>query len=252
LNDRRNGATVSTIAGGHTLAVVETVLGRLVEVQARNTIHHPTVRILDSEETIERTGPDHVAILGVHDGGCVRTIEVAGGSGPGARFVSEVVGTAGEQRLTSSAAPGGFRMSDVVLETSVECAPPDPPAAPGLSGAPSNVTELYAMRLRSTAVDAAPPGSPKPSISRGSSTSLSGPQTPDVASVSDDVASITTRWSWPTASRPRTIRAALSLSVLRALVQYAAPGTVAVGHRLIDAGFAPQLPGRGASAIDRR
>jgi hypothetical protein len=64
-----------------------------------------------------------------------------------------VVGTAGEQRLTSSAAPGGFQMSDVVLETSVECAPPDPPAAPGLSGAPSNVTELYAMRLRSTAVD---------------------------------------------------------------------------------------------------
>jgi len=90
-------------------------------------------------------GVDPVRTIGVHDGGCVRTIEVAGGSGPGARFVSEVVGTPGEQRLTSSAAPGGFRMSDVVLETSVECAPPDPPAAPVLSGAPSNVAELYAM-----------------------------------------------------------------------------------------------------------
>src|SRR4029453_18743162 len=82
---------------------------------------------------------------GTHDGGCVSTIEVVGGSGPGARFVFEVVGTAGELRLTSSAAPGGFQMSDVGLETSVECAPLDPPAAPGLSGAPSNVAELYAM-----------------------------------------------------------------------------------------------------------
>jgi len=36
-------------------------------------------------------------------------------------------------------------MSDVGLETSIECTPPVPPAAPGLSGAPSNVAELYAM-----------------------------------------------------------------------------------------------------------
>jgi predicted dehydrogenase len=145
LSDRSSGATLSTIAGGHTLAVAEAVLGGLVELQAQSAILHPKVQILGTDQTVERTCPDHLAILGTHDSGCVSTIEIAGSRPPGTPFLLEVIGTDGELRVTGARAAGGFQAGDLQLETTLEAQAAPAAAVPQLRGPPANVSELYAM-----------------------------------------------------------------------------------------------------------
>jgi predicted dehydrogenase len=145
LSDRSSGATLSTIAGGHTLAVAEAVLGGLVELQAQSAILHPKVQILGTDQTVERTCPDHLAILGTHDSGCISTIEIAGSRPPGTPFLLEVIGTDGELRVTGARAAGGFQAGDLQLETTLEAQAAPAAAVPQLRGPPANVSELYAM-----------------------------------------------------------------------------------------------------------
>lgn len=144
LNDKRNGATLATIPGGHTLAMVERILGRFTEVQAQTAIHNPKVKIIGTDKTIDRNCADHLAILGAHANGCVTVVEIGGSRLQGAPIVFEVTGSAGELRITGSRG-GGFRTADLALETTVHAAPVPPPAVPGLQGVPANVAELYVM-----------------------------------------------------------------------------------------------------------
>jgi len=142
LQDRRNGATLETIAGGHTLAAIEAVVGAYAEVDARTSILRPMVRITGSGEEVVRTCADHMLVLGAHAGGCVSTLEVTGGDGR-TPFLFELTGEAGWLRITG-AHPGGFQVANLSLETSVAGVETPAPVAPGLKGAPANVAEAYA------------------------------------------------------------------------------------------------------------
>ena len=51
-----------------------------LEVDARNSILRKQVRLSGTEDVIERTCADHMMVLGLHDSGCVSTLEIAGGS----------------------------------------------------------------------------------------------------------------------------------------------------------------------------
>jgi predicted dehydrogenase len=145
LNHRKYGATMTAIQGGHTLAAVEMLLGRFTEVTAQNTIQVPQVRIIGTDEFIERDCPDHVAIIGRHESGCVSTVEVCGGRNPTTPFVFEIIGEKGEIRISGLCA-GGYQTGVLKLETTLENPPPAPePVGPGLKGPPANVAELYAQ-----------------------------------------------------------------------------------------------------------
>jgi predicted dehydrogenase len=154
LSDKSTGATLSTIAGGHTLAVVEAVLGRFAEVQAQAVIQHPKVQIMGTDEVVERSCADHLALLGVHEGGCVSTVEIAGARPPASPFLLEAIGERGELRVTGAKSAGGFQVGDLKLETTVDAAPQPASAIPGLRGPPSNVSELYLMLA--AAIDGGP------------------------------------------------------------------------------------------------
>ena len=143
LNDRRNGATLTTIPGGHTLSVVEYVLGSIVELQAQAVTQYPKVRLTDGSGHFERNCPDHIGILAQHETGCVSSIEIAGAQAVTTPFVFELKGEAGELQLSGSF-PGGFQAGNQRLETTADVAPLEP-AVQGLHGPPSNVAELYAM-----------------------------------------------------------------------------------------------------------
>lgn len=141
LQDKRNGATLETIAGGHTLALIEHVVGGYVEVDARTSILQSTVEVVGSGEQITRTCADHMLVLGRHAGGCVSVLEVSGVGGK-RPFLFELVGEKGALTLTTSN-PAGFQAGAIHLETTVEAEATPPSSISELVNAPVNVAETY-------------------------------------------------------------------------------------------------------------
>ena len=142
LQDRRNGATLATIAGGHTLASVEAVVGAMESVSARNSILLDKVEIMGTGESVERTCADHMFILGKHASGCVSSVEIVGGVNLPLRF--ELRGSTGTLEIIGQH-PGGYQCGHLTVTTSPPSEPqPDLPV-PGLDGNPLNVAQLWAQ-----------------------------------------------------------------------------------------------------------
>lgn len=140
LQDRRNGATLATIAGGHTLAMVEEVVGPYVEVSARNSILTPEVEIAGTSERVARTCADHMIVTGLHATGCVSVVEiVAGEPEMGLRF--ELRGTQGRLGIGGHH-PGGYQCAELHLEGE------EPAPHPGLPSQAINVAQVYAALER--------------------------------------------------------------------------------------------------------
>ena len=116
LQDKRNGATLETIAGGHTLAAMVALAGAYNEVDARNTILQSRVRISGTDELIQRTCADHMLVLGHHESDCVSTLEVLGGSAQ-RPFSLELSGENGWLKVSGGGA-GGYQAGFLKLETS--------------------------------------------------------------------------------------------------------------------------------------
>jgi predicted dehydrogenase len=115
LQDKRSGATLETIAGGHSLAVVEEIAGAYIEVDARNDTLVDRVRIQGTDEAVRRTCADHMMVLGKHAGGCVSTLEVTGGV-MARPFVLELIGERGWLKIIGGRA-GGYQVGNLRLET---------------------------------------------------------------------------------------------------------------------------------------
>lgn len=145
LQDKRNGATLSTIAGGHTLAAVEAIVGRYADLSAINSILRDTIQITGTDETVARTCPDHVLVIGRHEGGCVSTLEVIGGA-PDMPFRLELRGTEGTLEVSGHHA-GGYQVGNLAVATTPESAPQPALAVPGLKGASINVSEAWTAFL---------------------------------------------------------------------------------------------------------
>ncbi|WP_373079948.1 Gfo/Idh/MocA family protein [Zhongshania sp.] len=141
LQDKRNGATLETITGGHTLAAMEALAGAYVEVDARNTTLRKHVRIQGSADVVQRSCADHMLVTGQHASGCVSTLEVAGGV-IDRSFSLELVGENGWLKI-SGGHPGGYQVGLLNLETSFPSEPLTPLVATGLDGPPLNVAEHY-------------------------------------------------------------------------------------------------------------
>jgi predicted dehydrogenase len=141
LQDKRNGATLETIGGGHTLAPVEALVGPYVEVDARNSTLLASVPVQGSDKTVERTCADHMLVLGLHDSGCVSTFEMIGGTSDRPALF-DLMGESGWLRVRG-AAPGTCQIAQLTLEASVPIEPAEPVAL-DLKGPPANVAETYA------------------------------------------------------------------------------------------------------------
>jgi predicted dehydrogenase len=141
LQDKSNGATLATIAGGHTLAMIEAVVGAFTEVSARNSILRDKIAIVGTGEVVTRTCADHMLILGSHAGGCVSSTEIVGGVNMPLRF--ELRGSEGTLEI-SGQHPGGYQCSYLEVGTSPPSAPQPWQEIVGLEGNPFNVSQLYA------------------------------------------------------------------------------------------------------------
>jgi predicted dehydrogenase len=148
-NKSSSGANLLTINGGHTLDVVEAVLGPIIEIDARTEIFWPAVKLTDTGEESVRETADHFAVLGKTQSGAVFTAEIYGGVAPqDTRSSFEIRGSEGWLRLTSCH-PYGFQAGDIELTSNVPfAAPEEASVSGGFMGAAINVGEVYASLVR--------------------------------------------------------------------------------------------------------
>ena len=148
-NKTSSGASLLTINGGHTLDVVEAVLGPIVEIDARTEILWPTVKLTDTGEESTREIADHFAVLGKTQSGAVFTAEIYGGVAPqDTRSSFEIRGSEAWLSLTSDH-PYGIHAGDPTLRSNIPFVIPDEPAVSGgFMGAAINVGEVYAHLVR--------------------------------------------------------------------------------------------------------
>jgi predicted dehydrogenase len=148
-NQTSSGANLLTITAGHTLDLVEAVLGEVVEVDARAEILWPAVRLTDLGEESLRDTPDQVAVLGRTRSGAVFAADISAGVAPeDVRFSFEIRGSEGWLRLMNDH-PYGFQAGNPKLTSNVDFETPEEASVcGGLMGAAINVGEVYAHLLR--------------------------------------------------------------------------------------------------------
>ena len=140
LQDKQNGATLATIAGGHTLALVEAVVGAFDEVSARSSIVQDRVELAGTGETVSRTCADHLLIHGHHIGGCVSNVEIVGGVAMPLCF--ELRGTEGTLEIAGGH-PGGYQCGNLVVTTTPHS---QPQLLPGLQALKATLSRRPALR----------------------------------------------------------------------------------------------------------
>jgi len=148
-NRPSSGANLLTITGGHTLDLVEAVLGPIVEVDARTETRWPLVKLTDTGVESVRATADYVGVLGKTRSGTPFTADIdAGVSRENIRFSFEVRGSMGWLSLTSNH-PYGFQAGDLKLTSNVLFVEPDAAAVSGGTMETAiNVGEVYAQLVR--------------------------------------------------------------------------------------------------------
>ncbi len=148
-NRPSSGANLLTITGGHTLDLVEAVLGPIVEVDARTETRWPLVKLTDTGVESVRATADYVGVLGKTRSGTPFTADIdAGVSRENIRFSFEVRGSMGWLSLTSNH-PYGFQAGDLKLTSNVLFVEPDAAAVSGGNMETAiNVGEVYAQLVR--------------------------------------------------------------------------------------------------------
>ena len=148
-NKTVSGANLLTITAGHTLDVIEAVLGPIIEVDALTETLWPAVKLTDTGGHSVRETPDHIDVLGKTRSGAVFTADVSGGIEPeNARFTFKIRGSDGWLSLTGGH-PYGVQAGDLKLTANVPFAPPEEAAVSGgLKDAAINVAEVYAHLVR--------------------------------------------------------------------------------------------------------
>src|SRR5207248_4615322 len=102
--DKGNGANLLTVPFGHSLDVLNHVLGEFAELSAVSDVRRPLITVQETGKQIVKTAVDQIAVIGTLTSGATASIHirefVAGGTG----FLWEINGTAGTLRITADAA----------------------------------------------------------------------------------------------------------------------------------------------------
>jgi predicted dehydrogenase len=155
LNDKKNGATMLSIALGHTADALCHCLGEVRELSATMTVRRKTFTIGETGESKPMTAEDQVAVTGLLEGGAAFSIHYRGGSSRGTNLLWEINGTEGDLQLTAAGGQAQIFEMDVRggkgAQSSLEILPvPEqyrwsPPQGPGPS---TNVAQAYARFAR--------------------------------------------------------------------------------------------------------
>jgi predicted dehydrogenase len=152
--DKGNGANVLTIPVGHSLDILNYVLGEFADLSAVVGVRRPRITIEGTGEKVAKTSPDQVAVIGTLTSGAIASVHVREAVSGGTGFLWEINGSDGTLRISADAAvPGIFPLSVFGAQGPNELAAlPVPetlthrwPALIALEGAPAfNVGRAYA------------------------------------------------------------------------------------------------------------
>ena len=102
--DKTNGANVLTIAAGHSLDILNFVLGEFADLSAVSDLRRPLITIEETGEQIAKTAADQIAVIGTLTSGATASIHIREAVAGGTGFLWEINGTDGTLRITADAA----------------------------------------------------------------------------------------------------------------------------------------------------
>ena len=150
LNDKKNGATMLSIALGHAADALCHCLGEIRELSATMTMRRKSFTVAGMGESKPMAVDDQVAVTGLLEGGAAFSIHYRGGSSRGTNLLWEINGTDGDLQLTADG--GQAQLFEMTVrggkgaQTSLEILPvPEEyrwaPPQPGLG---TNVAQAWA------------------------------------------------------------------------------------------------------------
>jgi predicted dehydrogenase len=152
--DETNGANVLTIAVGHSLDILNHVLGEFADLSAVSALRRPLITIEETGQQIVKTAPDQIAVIGTLTSGATASVHIREAVAGGTGFLWEINGTDGTLRITADAAQpqiyplsvAGAKGHNEPAELPVPAALTERwPALTSLEGAPAyNVGRTYA------------------------------------------------------------------------------------------------------------
>src|SRR5204862_2178339 len=102
--DKTNGANMLTISVGHSLDLLNHVLGEFADSSAVSDLRRPLITIAETGEQIVKTAPDQIAVIGTLTSGATVSIHVREAVAGGTGFLWEINGSDGTLRITADAA----------------------------------------------------------------------------------------------------------------------------------------------------
>src|SRR5437867_3322849 len=155
LNDKKNGATMLSIAVGHTADALCYCLGEVRELSATMTMRRQTFTIAGNGQAKPMNAEDQVGVTGLLEGGAAFSIHYRGGVSRGTNLLWEIHGSEGDLQLTATGGQAQIWEMDVRggkgAQSSLELLPvPEqyrwaPAQAPGPS---TNIAQAYARFAR--------------------------------------------------------------------------------------------------------
>src|SRR5437879_376807 len=152
--DKKNGANLLTVPVGHSLDLLNYVLGEFADLSAVSDLRRPLITIEETGAQIVKTAADQIAVIGSLRSGATASVHIREAVAGGIGFLWEINGTEGTLRITADAAvPGIFPLTvagaqgrNALAELAVPTALTQKwPALTGLEGAPAyNVGRVYA------------------------------------------------------------------------------------------------------------
>jgi len=152
--DQTKGANLLTVPLGHSLDLLNYVLGEFADLSAMSDLRRPLITIEETGERIVKTAADQIAVIGTLRSGATASLHIREAVAGGIGFLWEINGTDGTLRITAAAAvPGIFPLTVAGAQGRNEPAELAVPTAltqrwPGLAsleGAPAyNVGRAYA------------------------------------------------------------------------------------------------------------
>ncbi len=102
LNDKKNGATMLSIALGHAADALCHCLGEARELSATMTVRRKSFTITGTSESKPMTTDDQVLVSGLLEDGAALSIHYRGGVSRGTNLLWEINGTEGDLQLTAA------------------------------------------------------------------------------------------------------------------------------------------------------
>src|SRR5947209_10833030 len=95
--DKTNGANVLTIAVGHSLDILNYVLGEFTDLSAVSDLRRPLITIEETGRQIVKTAPVQIALIGTLTSGATATVHVREALAGGTGFLWEINGRSEER-----------------------------------------------------------------------------------------------------------------------------------------------------------